>query len=385
MTRSAFFIHEVDYLDKPIFEMHEFPELLAESGWDVRFVDFTEGPRATAAPKHVHRVGGAPIRLHTVPSIGSGIARRLIAVLTGPLFLFWLLLRHRPNVIVLYAVPTFGWQTVLICKILRIPVVYRAIDLSSDIRETVFRRLVQRAEQVVARYATVVCPNTNELGLHLSSLGARDVERVFPGFDIAELNLPRGDERRSVVFMGTLFPFAGLATFIKNFSPVAHERGDVVLRIIGDGEEAKNLAELIAAENLEDLVDLVGFVPFDKLYEELAKSQVAIIPFDERQLTHVALPGKVPQYVRAGLPVVATPLRGLQELLPPGDGVCYAPKGREFVSEVFRLLDDAEECNELVRRGNERLNGVATWEHSIQSFTEVLTRAMSVREGDTSS
>ena len=39
---SLLFIHEVDYLQKPIFEMHEFPEGLAERGWSVHFIDFVE-------------------------------------------------------------------------------------------------------------------------------------------------------------------------------------------------------------------------------------------------------------------------------------------------------------------------------------------------------
>ena len=37
------FLHEVNYLKKPIFEMHEFPEHLAALGHTVGFVQFPEG------------------------------------------------------------------------------------------------------------------------------------------------------------------------------------------------------------------------------------------------------------------------------------------------------------------------------------------------------
>ncbi len=37
------FLHEVNYLEKPIFEMHEFPEHLAALGHEVGFVQFPEG------------------------------------------------------------------------------------------------------------------------------------------------------------------------------------------------------------------------------------------------------------------------------------------------------------------------------------------------------
>ena len=37
------FIHEVNYRDKVIFEMHEFPELLSLRGHDVSFLHYPEG------------------------------------------------------------------------------------------------------------------------------------------------------------------------------------------------------------------------------------------------------------------------------------------------------------------------------------------------------
>jgi hypothetical protein len=39
------FVHEVDYQEKVIFEMHEIPEMLANRGHDVSFVDFPEHER----------------------------------------------------------------------------------------------------------------------------------------------------------------------------------------------------------------------------------------------------------------------------------------------------------------------------------------------------
>jgi hypothetical protein len=36
-------IHEIDYLEKVVYEIHEFPELLSEAGHDVTFFHFQEG------------------------------------------------------------------------------------------------------------------------------------------------------------------------------------------------------------------------------------------------------------------------------------------------------------------------------------------------------
>jgi glycosyltransferase involved in cell wall biosynthesis len=105
------------------------------------------------------------------------------------------------------------------------------------------------------------------------------------------------------------------------------------------------------------------------------------MPFDERTLTHVALPGKVPQYIRAGLPVVATPLRGLQELLPEGAGVTYRSMGAGFLDAIEQLLDEPEDRKRLVESGNERLDAVATWKVALAEFESVLNDATTKRRG----
>ena len=383
-NRCVTFIHEVGYLEKPVFEMHEFPESLPSLSWEVRFIDFREfGGRGERQARYFRRAGQYDVHVRSVPSVGRGILRRLIAVVVGSFWVPWRLHRERPDVVVLYAVPTFGWQTVIACRQLGIPVVYRAIDLSSDIRETVFRRLVARAERAVARRASIVCPNTNELGRHLKQLGAREVIRVFPGFDSQPIDHDEREPGRSIVFMGTLFPFAGLEAFIRLAAPLLRRRPEVTFRILGNGEALDSIRRVVELEQLGSSVDLAGFVPYEQLFGELSRSDVAIIPFDERRLTHVALPGKVPQYLRAGLPVVATRLRGLQELLPEGDGVLYRTLGPEFVSAVETLLDSVDERRRLVERGTARLDAVATWPIAIAEFQAVLERAIATTGGST--
>lgn len=375
------FIHEVDYLKKPIFEMHEFPEGLAARGWSVQFIDFVETGPDRRRRASVSRLGENEIDLESVPSVGSGIVRRLLAALIAIVWLPIRIARIRPSAVVLYAVPTFGWQTVVACRILRIPTIYRAIDLSSDIRETPFRRLVVKAEQYVARKTTISCPNTEELGMHLKELGATNVAQLFPGFDAQQLGEPTSRDQKTILFMGTLFPFAGLENFLSDAADKLRSHPEVTVRVLGSGDAEDSIRRAIDDHSLHSQVELVGFVPYERLFEEMKDASVAIIPFELLPLTHVALPGKVPQYLRAGLPVVATPLQGLQELLPEGSGVRYRPPGTEFVDEVWGLLDDEQARKELVRLGTQRLDEVATWETSLDGFERVVEKSQSLVAG----
>jgi len=364
--------------------MHEFPEGLAARGWTIRFIDFVESRGRRRGVTYASRLHRSEVTLETVPSFGNGIFRRLIAVFIALVWLPIRIARIKPAAVVLYAVPTFGWQTVLACRLLRIPTIYRAIDLSSDIRETAFRRVVAKAEQFVARRSTVSCPNTKALGTHLRQLGATNVSQLFPGFDEQQIVGSTLGYQKTILFMGTLFPFAGLEMFLAAAADKLRASPEVTVRVLGSGAAEDSIRRTIDELSLDSQVTLVGFVPYESLFEEMKDASVAILPFELLPLTHVALPGKVPQYLRAGLPVVSTPLQGLQELLPEGSGVRYREPGTEFVNEVWRLLEDPEERKELVELGTRRLNEVATWDTSLNGFECVVEIAQSLerRRGD---
>ena len=83
------FIHEVNYRNKVIFEMHEFPELLSLAGHEVHFLEFPEGTgiRNVSIRTSSELISGraypdAKIHLITPPTVGGGFIDRVIAPVT---------------------------------------------------------------------------------------------------------------------------------------------------------------------------------------------------------------------------------------------------------------------------------------------------------------
>ena len=83
------FVHEVSYRKKVIFEMQEFPELLALRGHDITFLEFEEGrkfwkknqnPRTKVISGRVH--AQAKVRLLKPFQLGVPGFDRLLAVIT---------------------------------------------------------------------------------------------------------------------------------------------------------------------------------------------------------------------------------------------------------------------------------------------------------------
>ena len=386
------FVHEVSYLDKVIFEMHEFPEYLSSFGHDVTFIDFPESVRLIPYRWRSRRqvipgrvIERSRILLINLPRLLPRPFDRLLCATTFLRGANSLLREVSPDVIVLYAVPTNGWQMIRAAKRLGIPVVYRAIDSSAGIRKTPFVGLIKWAERFVYGNVDLVLTNNGALKAYGEQRGADPLRTrvLFPG--VAERNIDdvatggRKDEY-NVVFMGSLFRFAGLDWVIEGIAQSSDRREKMRLKVIGDGEDRQRLEQLVDRLDLRKNVVFTGLIGFDRLYEAMAGSRVAILPFDDAEVSQVALPGKVPQYVMAGLPTVSVPLAGLQSLLQEGEGVVYAERGNEFLEKISRLLDDEETRRSVVERGFAKLRSECAWPNQAHRFEEELVRLVKSRK-----
>ena len=102
------FIHEVNYANKVIFEMHEFPELLALRGHKISFFHFPEAPDHPKRSLRTRRdrIAGrvhldAEIELITPPTLGGIAVERYIAPITVLPSLWWEIRHGAYDVIVL--------------------------------------------------------------------------------------------------------------------------------------------------------------------------------------------------------------------------------------------------------------------------------------------
>lgn len=382
------FVHEVSYTTKVIFEMHEIPELLAHRGHDVHFLDFREEGvnsnrripfRARLNLIDTSQIDGrvvknARVNLHTLRSLVPGMFGRLVAAVASTIRMTAWIRRIQPDIVVTYAVATNGWQAVRSCRYLGIPVVYRAIDLVPDLRQTLFRPLVLGAHRYVSQNASRVLANNDQLATHLvKQFGCRAVSTVVPGSSLTIIrSTPRPKSNgRKVVFMGTLFRFSGLDDFLACWSSSANiPRFE--LHIIGGGEQEEKLKALVESHDLEDQVKFCGFVPFANLLDTLSRYDAAILPFQELDVTNFALPGKVFQYIASGLPVVSTRLSGLMTVVDEGDGIMYRPMGESFLGALTTLLDDDVLRTSTVERGQKSIDRLCDWTRALDQIEVAL-------------
>lgn len=337
---KVLFVHEVDYLAKPIYEFHEFPEGLASLGHEVGVLHFPELSKHSNIARFPSRVAsvagrvwpGVKIKLFTPRTLSGSMLGRLAFAASS----FWqiksVLKSFRPDVVVCFAVPTNGWQAMLAAKFLGKPFVFRALDVSHKIRPGWFSPLVKRAERFIYRGSTTISANNARMLRYCRELAGIEVNGAvhLPPLNLDSfaggnrqvgrkiLGLP--PESRVVLYLGSFFHFSGLDRCIEEMS--RHENNTIFV-LIGGGQQTQQLIDLAQTRGIPNRVMVTGFLPFNELPNLVAAADVAINPMIKSLVSDCALPHKVLQYMASGIPVVSSPLDGLQATLGEDSGVTY--------------------------------------------------------------
>lgn len=386
------FVHEVNYLNKVIFEMHEFPELLAARGHDVTFLHYPELPdEPTVSLRSVRRrISGrvhpeTTITLVTPPTFGGSSLERYAAPVLSLGALRHEIRTGGYDVVFLYAVPTTGWQAVSIAKRAGVPVVFRALDVSHKIRRSIVAPLIKMAERYIYRNASLVSANNPAMAEYCIELSGRTGPTVVnvPPIDLshfeekvdvdlhAELGLT--SESRVVLYMGSFFSFSGLDVVVRGMVEQFERFPNLRLVLVGGGDLDDELRRLVTELGIGDRVVFTGVVPYAKLPQYLKLADVAINPFRAELLTHVALPHKVLQYMAAGVPVVSTSLRGLRGVLGEGSGVTWAESPAHVARAASELAHTSNDDKAAISKTQlERVTSRFAKDAAVSSLEEAI-------------
>lgn len=351
------FIHEVDYLEKVIYEIHEFPELLAQRGHEVSFFQFQEGARRAKKNLFTRRVVKgrvaieSEIKLYGPHQFGLPGLDRLWATLSCVPALVSLMKKNKFDVVLNYAVPTYGLQALAISRIFRVPFVHRALDASHEIRKSIYRLPILLAEKLIYRFAPVLSTNNSSMSNYCTAISGRRLEPIvnYPPLDLAHFSKAQEDavlpkklgitrDDKVITYMGSFFYFSGLPQAINRFAQSARDLAGVKLLLIGGGEQESELRMLVDDLGISNRVIFTGIVPYDDLPKYLGLAAVAVNTLQISQVSSVAFPHKVLQYLASNLPVVSTRLDGLVSALDGLVGLTWADSPEEVVDLALGLL-----------------------------------------------
>ncbi|MFC1991167.1 glycosyltransferase family 4 protein [Chloroflexota bacterium] len=390
---NILFIHEVEWIDKVVFDIHYLAEALSLRGHQVFGIYYedkwsrkslTDLVSPEKKMDNVSRaIPGASVSLTCPGYIKLPGLGRISAAVTHYRAIRNIIKERKIDAIVLYSVPTNGLQTISLAKIFNIPVIFRSIDILHQlVPYPGLRPITKFMEKKIYSKSDLILTLTPKGSSYVIELGApkekvkwlkMPVDTVLfrPSTDTAEMRhkLGYGESDQIIVFIGTLFEFSGLDDLIRCFHKVIEEIPTVKLLIVGDGPQRQMLEEIILETGLSEQVIITGFKPYNTMPQYINLAALCLLPFRIAEVTRDIFPGKITQYLACGKVVIATPLPGTTAVIPPDQGyLVYANGGEEVAQEIITLLKAPERRHPLEQEAVKYV----TNEHSCDKIAQQL-------------
>jgi glycosyltransferase involved in cell wall biosynthesis len=277
----------------------------------------------------------------------------------------------------------------LASRIRRKPIVYDAHEYFTGVPELAGRPMVQRSWKVIERMTVpkmkfMVTVNESIARLYRDEYGvspvvvrnipARAEEGEVTATTRASLGLP--SDRKILILQG-----AGIN--IQRGAEEAVEamtfNCDILLLIVGDGDVVDILKQRVAALGIDERVRFIPRVPMQELrqYTRLADGGLTLDK-DTNINYRYSLPNKLFDYIRAGIPVLASNLPEIRHIIE-GYGIGLITESHEPVilaEKMRQLLFDTEaraQWHENLKRASEEL----CWEKEQLNLNELIKKAYS--------
>ncbi len=362
-------IHEIDWINKVIFEPHHLSELFSKNGHNVFVIDcpdtknknIVSGLKTKIIHNYSRVYDDASITLIHPPSILIKGLNRISHFFSCKKIIRKTILDNKIDIIFLYGSITNGIQTIQVAKELKIPIIFRLLDVAHGlVKVPLLKNLAKNYESKVLSNSTKVLTTTPGLSRYAIQMGSKKelVESFSLGINISDFkpmerdmefakSLGISSHDNVIVFVGTIYPFAGLVELINDFSIIEKENPNTKLLIVGGGPAFDNLQKLVVNKKLESKVILTNFISQNKIPKFISLADICINSFQINYLTNRILPTKIIEYFACGKPVLSTPLAGTQELLPDEKyGILYSDS-ENFAKTLSLLLLDKNKLKQL--------------------------------------
>jgi glycosyltransferase involved in cell wall biosynthesis len=157
---------------------------------------------------------------------------------------------------------------------------------------------------------------------------------------------------REMLFVARLAEVKGVPVLLEALATVLESHPDAHLTIIGDGPERDQIEEVARQRGLDEAVVFTGYLSQAEVSDRLAKTDVFVLPSYAE-----GVPVTLMEAMGSGLPVVATQVGGVSELVEEGvNGFIVRPGDPDALAErLIELLGDGSLRHRLGRAGQAKV------------------------------
>jgi glycosyltransferase involved in cell wall biosynthesis len=185
---------------------------------------------------------------------------------------------------------------------------------------------------------------------------------------LSQVDLVRRSDGKTVIHVGVLSQERGSLTMIEAMDRVARRVPGARLLLVGPFDSPADEVEvrrLIADYELENAVEVAGWVRFTDLPKWLARADVGLVPWHSKEeLPPRIIPTKMFEYMGSGLPIVASSRATIRRFVDGLDcGLLVEPGDAMGLAEAIEyLLTHPAEAKEMGARGRQAVEKDYRWE-----------------------
>lgn len=314
---------------------------------------------------------------HHPGGIPDALRRRDPVILLIPLFvsaMFIACLRLAGKVDIMHgnwSVP--GLVAAVAARIRRVPAIatVRGEDVTR-IDQSLLFRLIFKSLLIMNHYVVVV---SEAMQANLRNRFTRWSEKIVfipngVSIDSTGIKPPFRSPLR-LLSVGSLIRRKRIETLLNALSELKNQP-TISLRIIGDGPEREYLEETARSLAVQDFVSFAGNVPPEEIAEHLQWADIFVFASESE-----GRPNAVLEAMAAGLPVIATDIPGVRELIETDSGMLYPVGDASALAQCIQdMAGNQDRAFSMGRAGIQRINDSGlTWGTAARRYIMLYEKA----------
>ena len=173
--------------------------------------------------------------------------------------------------------------------------------------------------------------------------------------------------------VSSLVSYEGLDTIIKAVALIAPAHPSLRVLIVGDGTERENLRRLAFDLGVSGICNFPGRVPREKSHLYHASLDAFVVPRKDLAVTRSVTPLKPVEALASGVPVLASDLPALQELIRDGENghLVKADDVEAWASVISSMINSPDSAKSMGRRGRDFALLTRTWSSNAQNLVGI--------------
>ena len=200
--------------------------------------------------------------------------------------------------------------------------------------------------------------------------------RHFLDFNKFEIKKKINERDNLVGYIGRFSMEKGILYFVQAIPEISEGRSEIKFLIGGDGYLQDKIEKYLDEENLNDEVELTGWIPHDELPDYLNELKLLVLPSYTEGLPNIML-----ESMACGTAVLATPVGAIPNVIKDGEtGFILENNSPECIAENIVRVLNYRNLDIIINNARKLVEKEFTYEAAVEKYREILKSILGVKK-----